>query len=221
MTIRATRLAIALGALAAARMPAQSGGDPGIAVVERAARAYQALSSFEATFHQHFDDKMVQMVDGKGTLYQEGTNHFAMRFTDPPRDAIVSDGRYLWVYTPSETPGQVMRYQLQDHPTYGSNLLGTFLDDATDRYRITYVTSESIDGHMTDAVLMEPIGTDLPFRRATIWFDRETNMPRKLEIEESRDTKRILQLSQIRINPSIPPATFVCHPPSGTKVVAQ
>ena len=196
-------------------------GDPGIPVVARGSRAYEALSSFQATFRQHFDDKMIDQPDSRGTLYQEGKNHFAMRFSDPPNDAIIADGSRLWVYTPSETPGQVMRYPLQNHPTYGTNLLGTFLDNAVDRYRITYLRSEQIDNHMTDAVVMEPVANDMPFRRATIWFDRESSLPRRLEIEESRDHKRTLQLSQLQINRSIPPGTFVCKTPPGTKIIDQ
>lgn len=217
---RCANIALLLAA-AATRAQAQTPRDPGVKVVERATEAYQALSSFQATFHQHFDDKMVPMVDGRGTIYQEGKNRFAMRFADPPKDAIVSDGVHLWVYTPSENPGEALRYRLQNHPTYGSNLLATLLDDATDRYRITYLRSEEIDSHMTDAVVMEPLGNDLPFRRATVWFDRENSMPRRLEIEESRETTRTLQLSQLELNPSIPPATFVCRPPSGTRIVDQ
>jgi hypothetical protein len=30
-----------------------------------------------------------------------------MRFTDPNGEAIVMDGEYIWIYTPSTTPGQV------------------------------------------------------------------------------------------------------------------
>lgn len=211
------------GAALVGVFPAAHGqsGDPGVPVVARGSRAYEALSSFQAVFRQHFDDKMIDQPDSRGVLYQEGKNHFAMRFTDPPKDAIIADGTKLWVYTPSETPGQVMRYPLQNHPTYGTNLLGTFLDDAVDRYRITYVRSEEIDSHMTDAVVMEPIANDMPFRRATIWFDRENSLPRRLEIDESRDHKRTLQLSQLQINRSIPPGTFVCRPPDGTRIIDQ
>jgi outer membrane lipoprotein-sorting protein len=214
-------LKFAAGLLLPAALLAQS-GDPGVRVVERASRAYQILSSFQADFRQHFDDKYLDKTETSGILYQEGKNHFAMRFTDPPNDAIVSDGTRLWVYTPSDTPGQVMRYALQNHPTYGSNLLGTFLDNAQDRYRISYLKQESIDGHPTDAVVMEPIANDMPFRRATIWFDQENSMPRRLEIEESPGHKRILLLRQLHLNASIPPATFRCDRfPKGTKVLDQ
>ena len=52
--------------------------------------------------------------------------------------------------------------------------------------------SEMIDNHLTDAVTMEPLANDMPFRRATVWFDRENSMPRRMDIEEMRTHRRIL-----------------------------
>lgn len=204
-------------------LPAQVDiSDKGVPVVRNASRAYQALSSFQAQFLQHFEDKNLDLTDSKGTLYQEGKSHFAMRWIDPPKDAIVVDGTKFWVYTPSSTPGQVLRFQQPNHPTYGTNLLGTFLDNAVDRYRITYVNSEVIDGHVTDAVIMEPIANDMPFRRATIWFDRELGLPRRLDIEESRGHNRLLSLTQLRVNSPIAADIFVCGKlPKGTKIIDQ
>lgn len=204
-------------------LPAQVGGsDKGTPVVRNASRAYQALSSFQAQFIQHFEDKNLDMPDSKGTLYQEGKNRFAMRFSDPPKDAIVVDGTKVWMYLPSSSPGQVLRFPQPNHATYGTNLLGTFLDNAVDRYRITYVNSEEIDGHITDAVIMEPLANDMPFRRATVWFDRDLGLPRRLDIEESRDHKRVLRLSQLRVNGSIQSDVFICGKlPKGTKIIDQ
>ena len=86
---------------------------------KRASTAYQVLSSFQALFRQRFDDKAMETPESRGTLYQEGKNLFAMRFSDPPKDAIVADGTWLWVYTPSDSPGQVPQFPQQNHPTYG------------------------------------------------------------------------------------------------------
>ncbi len=194
----------------------------GSIVVARATRAYQVLSSFQAQFIQHNDEKYGEaMPDAKGTLYQEGKTHFAMRFSDPPKDALIADGTYFWMYLPSTSPGKVLRFPQQNHPTYGTNLLGTFLDNAVDRYRITYVAVETIDGHITDEVIMEPIANDMPFLRATIWFDRDLNLPRRLDIQETRDHHRVLNLSQLRQNDAIPAATFQFNPPPGVKIVTQ
>lgn len=207
----------------ATRANAQAGGGVnGVQVVRNASRAYQTLSSFQAQFEQHFEDKYVDQADSKGILYQEGKTRFAMRWTDPPKDAVVADGAKLWLYLPSSSPGKVVRYQQQASPTYGSNLLGTFLDNAVDRYRITYLKTETIEGHITDAVIMEPLANDMPFRRATVWFDRELGMPRRLDIEELRDHHRLLNLTSLRLNGSIPADIFTCGKlPKGTTIVDQ
>lgn len=201
---------------------ARAQSDQGLAVVQRASTAYQALTSFQAEFRQHLEDKMLpDLADSRGMLYQEGKNLFAMRFSDPPHDFFCVDGNKFWMYLPSSSPGQVLRFPLQNHPTYGTNVLGTLLDNAPDRYRVTYQKSEIIDNHVTDAVLMEPISNDMPFKRATVWFDRDSRMPRKLDIEETRDHRRILTLSRLLINGSIPPSTFSCKTPIGTKIIDQ
>jgi outer membrane lipoprotein-sorting protein len=214
------RLALSLLLLAAARLPAQA--DKGIGIVESASRKYEALSSFQAQFRQHWDDKVpLGAEESRGTIYQEGKNRLAMRWSDPPKEAIILDGTWLWLYLPSTSPGEVKRYPQQNHPTYGSNVVGSFLDNPVDRYRITYLKSERIDGNVTDAVLMEPLpNSGLQFRRATVWFDRELGLPRRLEIEESRDHSRVLELSSFQLNRSIPPSIFTFDP-KGLRIISQ
>jgi outer membrane lipoprotein carrier protein len=220
--VRRAAACAAILALGGLRHGVAAQQSPGTVVVTRATRAYQALSSFQAQFVQHYDDRYGDPIpDAKGTLYQEGKTHFAMRFSDPPKDALIADGTYFWMYLPSTSPGKVLRFPQQSHPTYGTNLLGTFLDNAVDRYRITYVAFETIDGHVTDEVIMEPIANDMPFIRATIWFDRDLNLPRRLDIQETRDHHRVLSLSQLRPNESIPAGIFQFNPPAGVKTVTQ
>ncbi|MES1260003.1 MAG: hypothetical protein ABUL71_05355, partial [Gemmatimonadota bacterium] len=99
--------------------------------------------------------------------------------------------------------------------------VGTFLDNPAERYRITYVKTEAIDGKLTDAVLMEPIGGKMQFQRATVWLDRELGMPRKIDIQEKRDVGRVLYFSGIRTNSTIPPEMFNCKPPGNPKIIEQ
>ena len=168
---------------------AQGNTIDGPTVARKASRAYMALSSFQAAFRQVRDSKYEGTDETKGTVYQEGRNHLALRWSDPAKDAIILDGTYVWMYTPSSSPGQVLRYPQQNHPTYGADMIGTFLDNPEAKYRITYVKSEIIDGHQTDAVLMDPIETNPNFLRATLWLDRQSGMPRRIEVQEKRSPK--------------------------------
>ncbi len=213
-------MALLVAAFGASRLPAQAPSTDGVSIVRQASRKYQALSSFQAAFRQVRADKYDEPETTRGTLYQEGKNRFALRWSDPAKEAIVLDGTFFWIYTPSTSPGQVLRYAQQNQPTYGGDLIGTFLDNPEARYRISYVSSEVIDGHQTDAVLMEPIAKDPNFLRATLWLDRQSGMPRRIEVQEKREAKRTLYLASLLQNPSIPPSVFKFDT-KGLKVIPQ
>ena len=118
-----------LGLLAA---PAQA--QDADAIIGRAARVYRSLGSLRADFVQVIDNRMIDSAESRGTLVQAGPAKLAMRFKEPPGEAIVSDGQFVWVYAPSTTPGQVIRRPLQaGGPAYGYNILGWLLDRPAER----------------------------------------------------------------------------------------
>lgn len=190
------------------------------AILNRAARIYQTVATFQADFRQKTQDPYIDQGETRGTLYQAGADRFAMRFTDPAGSAVVLDGKYTWLYTPEEAPGQVIRTPMTADPVYGTNLLGWFLDRPGDKYRATWLREEVLDGAKTDVLLLEPLDPNMRFRRATVWFDRETALPRKFEIDEKILT-RTLTLSRMRTNGTLPAGVFAFKVPSGVKVVDQ
>ncbi len=82
-----------------------------------------------------------------GRLIQAGTARLSMQFADPKGDALVMDGQWLWVYTPSTAPGQVIKMPLPSGPTFGPNVLAWLLDDPVRRYRISFVGAETRERH--------------------------------------------------------------------------
>ena len=85
-------------------------------IVGRAAKVYRSLTSLRADFKQVIDDEAVGTFESRGVMVQSGQNKLTMRFSDPKGDAIVLDGKFVWVYTPSTTPGQVLRMPIPDGP---------------------------------------------------------------------------------------------------------
>ena len=221
MKIRRLLVAAACAVMLGTEAGAQAGSPDASAIITRAARTYRALSALQADFRQRIDDEFLGAMSARGVLSQAGDNRFAMRFTDPANDAIIIDGTRVWVYLPSSMPGQVLRYPMPSGPVYGYNLLALFLDRPLERYRVSFVKTEEVDGRRADALLLEPVATDLPFRRATVWFDREDFLPRRLEILEKTGAKRTVELSRLRPNASIAPSVFTFVPPRGVKVVDQ
>jgi outer membrane lipoprotein carrier protein len=212
-----------------ARRPHPRGGDgarrpqqgDAIAVVGRAARVYRSVGALQADFVQTITDPMLGPEESRGTLVQAGQNRLAMRFSDPEGDAIVVDGTWIWVYTPSTTPGQVVRMPVPTGPVYGFNILGWLLDKPVERYRSRYLRADTVGGRAVDVVEMVPLSEDIPFSRAVLWVDREDALPRRLDVKERGGLTRTLVLSSLRPNAPTTERTFAFRAPRGTKIVEQ
>jgi len=211
-----------LVALSVAASPHAARAQDANAIVGRSSRVYRSLSSLKADFVQVIDNPMIDSAESRGTLVQAGPDKLAMRFTDPPGEAIVIDGRSVWVYTPSTTPGQVIRMGVPSGgPVYGYNILAWLLDRPAERYTASYLRTERVNGRSMDVVELVPAVPDLPFERAVLWLDREDGLPRRLEIAEHSGATRTLALSKLRVNQSVPDRTFAFEVPAGVRVVDQ
>lgn len=189
------------------------------AIAGRASRVYRGLISIRADFVQVIDDRMVGPQRTQGQLIQSGSANLAMRFTDPAGDLILLDGSHAWLYTPSTTPGQVIRTAIPHDPVYGPNVLHRILDRPAERYELTVLRSESIDGRMADAIQFVPLSPDPLFSRATVWIDRSDALPRKLELDERSGLRRTLELTRIRVNQTVPKDAFTFQVPAGVRIV--
>ncbi|HPF62104.1 MAG: outer membrane lipoprotein carrier protein LolA [Gemmatimonadetes bacterium] len=208
-------LALALLVLPAV-LPAQQDPD---ALVAKTSRLFRASTGFQAEFRQRIEDPRVESSESRGTLYQSG-DRFAMRFTDPKGGAFVLDGRFAWVYTPDESPEQVLRIPVQSTDRYELNPIAFLLDRPAEKFRTTYLREEPVDGRMADVVALDPLVGTMGFRRATLWIDRESGLPRRFAIDEKLYVRHIT-LSRIRTNGTIPRSVFTFTPPPGVRVIDQ
>ena len=191
-------------------------------VLDRASAAYQTISTLTADFVQIILNPMIGSPDTtRGKLYQMRPSRFAMRFTSPKGDRIVADGRYLWLYTPSTTPGQVIRSRIPDVGTTGPNLIGQFVEHPHERYDARYVRVDSLGGRTADVIGLTPKEHDQPYRAAVIWVDREDGLVRRIEITEAGGQQRTVILDNLRVNRGAPGREFTFSPPAGVRVVDQ
>lgn len=208
-----------LGALAVGARPAAA--QVASEIIGRAARTYRDAEPIRADFTQVIVDRMVGTFESRGTLVQGVHGKLQMRFSDPKGDAIVVDGTRIWVYTPSTTPGQVLRLAVKASPVYGYNVLDWLIDRPTERYKLTWLRTETIGGRPTDAVEMVPQVADLPFTKAVLWIDQGDGLPRRFEFTERSGATRTLTLSKIRPNQRVDDAAFRFDLPAGVRVIDQ
>jgi outer membrane lipoprotein carrier protein len=195
--------------------------DPG-PILDRASAAYQTVTTLSAEFVQVIANPLLGAPDTtRGKLYQMRPSHFAMRFTHPRGDRIVADGRHLWLYTPSTTPGQVIRTAIPSAGTTGPNLIAQFVEGPRERYRARYLRADSLAGRMTDVVALVPRATDLPYSEAVVWIDRNDSLVRRIDIVETSGQRRTLVLNKLAVNRGVPGREFRFAPPAGLRVVDQ
>jgi len=125
------------------------------------------------------------------------------------------------VYTPSTTPGQVLKYPMPASSAAGPNVLAWLLDRPAERYDARYLRTEVLGGRKTDVVKLTPTDANIPFREATLWLDQDDHLPRQIELIEPGGNQRTLTLSNVRVNSKVPAATFRFEVPAGVRVVEQ
>jgi len=212
------KLPAVLGALmlAAPSLSAQSADS----VLARAQRAYDGMTTLRAAFSQTLTNPMLGGPEqSRGVLFLQPPGRFAMRFSEPSGDRVVADGQWLWVYTPSSVPDQVIR---QPIPTSGANtpnLFAQFVDQPLERYRASYVGSDTVAREPVDLVRLVPKGDDAPFREAVIGISRRDGWMRRLSLVEESGQRRVLTFQRLDINQLIPPGELRFSVPRGTRVI--
>jgi len=204
--------------LGAAPLPAQS-ADSALA---RAQRAYDAMRTLKVAFYQTLTNPMLGKPEqSSGVLFLQPPGRFAMRFTQPADDRIVADGRWLWIYTPSTVPDQVIRQAIPSAGANTPNLFAQFVDHPLARYRATYLRGDSLAGEPVDVVRLVPRSGDAPFREAVLALSRHDGWMRRLSLVEASGQHRELVFERLDVNVLIPPAELRFNVPRGTKVIVS
>ena len=191
-------------------------------ILDRASQSYDTVRTLQADFVQIVDNPMLGDPDTtRGKLYQRRPSFFAMRFSDPKNDRVVADGKKLWLYTPSTTPGQVIRTAIPGTGTTGPNLIGQFVEHPRERYTAKYVRSDSTADGAVDVLTLTPRTQDFPYAEATVWIARRDGVIRRIDIAENSGQRRTIVLRNITVNRAIPAREFRFSPASGVRVVDQ
>src|SRR5882762_176012 len=213
---------MAMAVFLTAEPPNRSTAQDPLAILDRATSSFDSVRTLAADFTQIVENPMLGDPDTtRGRLYQRRPNYFAMRFSDPKNDRIVADGRRLWLYTPSTTPGQVIRTTIPGTGTTGPNLIGQFVEHPRERYSARYVRADSLPDGPVDVVALTPRVKDLPYEAATVWIAKQDGLVRRIEIVEKTGQHRTITLQHLAVNGTIPTREFRFSPTSGVRVVDQ
>jgi outer membrane lipoprotein carrier protein len=214
-------LLVAFAARLAAQDTAASSTSPATgSLVDRAARLYRSATTVRATFEQTLTSPAAAApVSARGEYFQRGGSRFALRFTNPPGDAIVNDGTSLWLYLPSSAAGQVIK--MPARAGEGLDVLSELLTAPKSNYVSVRLRDEQMDSHATSVYALSPKKADLPFTRATLWIGTSDALIWQLETVEQSGLVRRVRFTSVRTDVELPPDALAFTPPAGVKILDQ
>jgi outer membrane lipoprotein carrier protein len=193
------------------------------ATIDRAVAAWDKIKTVRGTFEQTVTNSLTgSSAVARGKYVQQRPNRLAIRFTQPASDAIVSDGKYVWVYLPSSAPGRVVKRPATEGGSTPIDLTGQFLDEPRAKYDIVAAGTRTVDGHAAHGLTLTPKkGAKAPFTKATVWVDDGDALIREFEETEPTGVTRHVRLTSIETNVAVDRQNFEFSIPSGAKVVDQ
>jgi chaperone LolA len=107
---RAWMMFFSLVAASLCTLAVRAGAQSAETVYDRAAKVFAAQHNIDAQFEQKITNPLLgRTATSHGRFVQQRPNLVSITFTDPAGDQIVGDGKSLWVYLPSSTPGQALK----------------------------------------------------------------------------------------------------------------
>jgi outer membrane lipoprotein carrier protein len=191
--------------------------------IDRAVSAWARVKTVRGSFEQTVTNPLTgSSATARGEYVQERPNRLAIRFGQPASDAIVSDGKSVWIYLPSTAPGQVVKRPATDRASVPIDLTGQFLDAPRAKYDIAAAGTRTVDGHAAHGLTLVPKkGVGGVFTKATVWIGDDDSLIRDFEETETSGVVRHVHLTTLQLNSAIDRSLFSFAIPKGVKIVDQ
>jgi len=210
-----TLVVVCLSLGVASAVPAQTLED----VVRDLETAYSRMTDLRAEFTQTaFNKSLNQTIPAQGTVYLKKGGKLRWEYTEPTPQEIVSDGKQLWVYTPS-----LNQVNVGDAPEALAGPAGSFLA-GLGRLRAEFSVRFLNPAQPTDAegnwVLdLEPKQPLPTLARLILSVDAKTWAVRKAVVYDQFENTVTMRLTKVAINASLPDHLFTFVIPKGVATV--
>ncbi len=208
-------------AAAQARPVAASSAPSASVLLTRTAALYTGTRPLRAAFTQRVKNPITESeTPSAGSYLQRGPGVFSVNFTQPAGDRIVSDGKTLWVFVPSATPGQVLKMPVGAGAPGGVDLVGQFFTAPTRKFTVSDGGTVTVSGVALRKLVLVP-RSDMGFTRAVLTVVPATGVLKQLEVTEHSGLMRTLSFSTITRGAALDANAFTFVVPRGITVVDQ
>ena len=207
-------VALALHATAVAARAAVSLDE----VVKGLETAYGQMTDLKADFAQTaFNKSLNQTIPAQGTVYLKRGGKLRWEYAEPTPQEIVSDGKKLWVYTPS-----LNQVNVGEAPEVLSGPAGSFLaglGKLREHFNVRFLNLAQPTDRDGNYVLDLTPKNPLPTLTRLILTVSPRWEVRKAVVYDQWENTVTMQFSKLTINSGVPDKVFTFVPPKGVATV--
>jgi outer membrane lipoprotein carrier protein len=201
--------------VAAGPVSAQSLDD----VLREVEGVYGRMTDLRADFTQvAFNKSLNQSIPAKGTVYLKKGGKLRWEFTEPTPQEIVSDGKKLWVYTPTLNQANVAEAPEALAGPAGSFLAG--LGKLRTEFQVRFLNPaqpKDTDGNwVLDLTPKQPLPT---LARLILALDPKSWEIKKAVVHDQFENTVTMRFTKMAVNSGLPDRTFTFVAPKGVVIV--
>ena len=201
--------------VAAGPVSAQSLDD----VLREVEGVYGRMTDLRADFTQvAFNKSLNQSIPAKGTVYLKKGGKLRWEFTEPTPQEIVSDGKKLWVYTPTLNQANVAEAPEALAGPAGSFLAG--LGKLRSEFQVRFLNPaqpKDTDGNWAlDLTPKQPLPT---LSRLILALDPKSWEIKKAVVHDQFENTVTMRFTKMAVNSGLPDRTFTFVAPKGVVIV--
>jgi outer membrane lipoprotein carrier protein len=208
-------LLAAVGLAAAQTAPAPSLDD----VVKGLEGAYGRITDMKAEFNQNaFNKSLNQSIPAAGAVYLKKGGKLRWEYTQPTPQEIVSDGKTLWVYTPTLNQVNVAPAPEALAGPAGSFLVG--LGKLREHFGVRFlnpVSPRDADGNVVLDLAPKHLLPTLA--RLILSIDPRSWEVRKAVVYDQFENTVTMRFTKMALNSNLPDSLFTFTPPKGVATV--
>lgn len=188
-------------------------------IVSKVQKNYQSMKDYSAKFNQETKIKAYPRPQyAKGEVYYKKPGKMRWDYTEPEKKEIVTDGKTLWMYTPSLDQVIKADYAKTDQSRIATAFLSGMGSLKRD-FEISLAEDEKKNGNDSYSLSLVPKeGTD-SIKVLVLTVDRKTFQLKKSKTIDLYDNVTIVTYFDYKINSGLEDSVFDFHPPEGVDIV--
>jgi len=201
-------------------LPSWAGAQELDQVVDGLEATYGKMTDLRADFSQVARNKSLgQDVKAEGTVYLKKGGKMRWEYKSPSPQQIVSDGTYLWVYTP-----ELNQVNKGDAPKALAGPAGSFLQGlgkVREEFAVRFLNpANRTDGSGRPVLDLTPRKPTPLLTRLVLTLDpKEHYIVRQAVLYDQLENTVTMSFSRVVVNSGLADTLFAFTPPKGTAVV--